>query len=612
MKTSHDTDMAQKLLSAIADSIHTSDCIRLLIAEGVLGLDDLQLMRDIIVLSKAERSAARDAAALMVPLLLAEREGSLCYTLEQKRIEDLCMRALRLRADADDSAETDEDTDEDTDENDGNAKLSEAALRAAASSFAEEAIQSAGRALAQNASPLIAYVRGAESAHEPLSPIVVYAPLDGSAQAPKVYWQRYFSAERALERAFQARAKNAADSPSGENAASAMPPASGNADAASRGAPQKMAACALRAGAFQDMELNEEQKRALSCALRAKTLIISGGPGTGKTTTVAAILRALFAAGLCNASTVLLAAPTGRAAQRMQDYISRHINEEIALDGICQAAGYSKRHAFRLFKEVFNKTPFEYIRALRLTQAAQAIRSDAHASITEVAMHVGFNSHEGFTKAFKVRFNGVCPSQYRAHLPMAYAYFKPAPVLKAHLLRQSKEFLAMAESQRTVTVTVVEKPARKLVLMQGKTAWDYFSLNEEIGCDKWELLAEHPTPGAIDDAALVILPPHMVKPGTAKAAFGREVPADYSGTLPAGFDIIDLPACTYLWFTGAPYADDDWYGQAYGELFATIESYKPERFGYAYAKDEAPEFNHGSSAEGGTRVMVPVKKLPKG
>lgn len=55
------------------------------------------------------------------------------------------------------------------------------------------------------------------------------------------------------------------------------------------------------------------------------------------------------------------------AAQRMQDYIHQHLDEDITLEDICAASMYSKWHSFRIFKEMFNKTPFEYIRALRLT-----------------------------------------------------------------------------------------------------------------------------------------------------------------------------------------------------------------------------------------------------
>lgn len=68
--------------------------------------------------------------------------------------------------------------------------------------------------------------------------------------------------------------------------------------------------------------LNEKQREALRAAASQRFTVITGGPGTGKTTTVCAILRALFALNPgWAAQDVALAAPTGRAAQRMQEAI---------------------------------------------------------------------------------------------------------------------------------------------------------------------------------------------------------------------------------------------------------------------------------------------------
>ena len=62
-------------------------------------------------------------------------------------------------------------------------------------------------------------------------------------------------------------------------------------------------------------EAAELQKKAIRMALSKGTLILTGGPGTGKTTTLNAIIKILQD----NGEKVFLAAPTGRAAQRMSD-----------------------------------------------------------------------------------------------------------------------------------------------------------------------------------------------------------------------------------------------------------------------------------------------------
>jgi len=63
------------------------------------------------------------------------------------------------------------------------------------------------------------------------------------------------------------------------------------------------------------IDLAGEQRRAVSAALTDKVLVITGGPGTGKTTIINAILQIFNRIG----AKVLLAAPTGRAAKRMSE-----------------------------------------------------------------------------------------------------------------------------------------------------------------------------------------------------------------------------------------------------------------------------------------------------
>jgi exodeoxyribonuclease V alpha subunit len=67
-------------------------------------------------------------------------------------------------------------------------------------------------------------------------------------------------------------------------------------------------------------DLSDEQCAAIECAATAPLTIISGGPGTGKTSIVLAILKVLMAAGLGPAD-IALAAPTGKAAYRIGESI---------------------------------------------------------------------------------------------------------------------------------------------------------------------------------------------------------------------------------------------------------------------------------------------------
>jgi exodeoxyribonuclease V alpha subunit len=78
---------------------------------------------------------------------------------------------------------------------------------------------------------------------------------------------------------------------------------------------------ALNAIAAGPPQLTDEQKRAVREALGAPLALITGGPGTGKTTIVVALLRALAWIGEPMDS-IAIAAPTGKAAQRLRDAIA--------------------------------------------------------------------------------------------------------------------------------------------------------------------------------------------------------------------------------------------------------------------------------------------------
>ena len=67
--------------------------------------------------------------------------------------------------------------------------------------------------------------------------------------------------------------------------------------------------------------LTDEQKKAVRAALVSPVALVTGGPGTGKTTIVVALLRALAWLGV-KSEAIAIAAPTGKAANRLQEAIT--------------------------------------------------------------------------------------------------------------------------------------------------------------------------------------------------------------------------------------------------------------------------------------------------
>lgn len=82
----------------------------------------------------------------------------------------------------------------------------------------------------------------------------------------------------------------------------------------------------------QGLELDELQKNAVLECVKHGIMILSGGPGTGKTTTINTIIRYFDEEGM----DILLAAPTGRAAKRMTEatgYETRTIHRMLEING---------------------------------------------------------------------------------------------------------------------------------------------------------------------------------------------------------------------------------------------------------------------------------------
>jgi predicted transcriptional regulator YdeE len=103
------------------------------------------------------------------------------------------------------------------------------------------------------------------------------------------------------------------------------------------------------------------------------------------------------------------------------------------------------------------------------------------------------------------------------------------------------------------------------------------------------------------------LPQEMRKPVTNEYVQGVEVEEDYSGKVPEGFEIIDLPAATYLLFRGEPFADED-YEVAITEIWNAEKKYNPEFIGYKWDVTN-PRIQLEPRGDRGYIELVPVKKV---
>lgn len=292
------------------------------------------------------------------------------------------------------------------------------------------------------------------------------------------------------------------------------------------------------------------------------------------------------------------------AVRRMQDYIEDHLTEPITLSQLADAAGYSRWHSERLFGEIVGKTPFDYIRSLRLSRAALVLR-DGRPKIVDVALDFVFDSHEGFTKAFSRQF-GLPPRAYAVSTP-PIGLFIP---YRANDYRRKilKGEITMSENKnlQAVFVQVVERPARKVLLKRGVKADEYFGYCEEVGCDVWGMLTS--VKEALYEPIGMWLPDSLIKSGTSRYVQGVELPMDYHKPVPEGYELTEFPPCKMMVFQGPPF-QQDCFEEAILDVWALIKTFDPTLYGYEWADEAAPRFQLSPMGYRGYIEARPVKPV---
>lgn len=288
----------------------------------------------------------------------------------------------------------------------------------------------------------------------------------------------------------------------------------------------------------------------------------------------------------------------------MQDYLVGHIHdEEFCFDSLYAHVGYSRRHADRCFKELLGKTPREYRRLMKMTSSTQRLIKGED-TILEIALQSGYDSHDGYTKAFFEIF-GKLPSQYKkgnCFLPL----FIPYPI-KGYYSRLYNRGMDTVEKTCLCMITPVRREKRKLIFLRSKKAYDYWSFCEESGCD-WEGLFNS-LPAKLETAAILTLPPFLMRDGYGAVAAGIEVPLDYEGEIPEGCEVEELPSCEMLFFQSQPFKTQQEFFSLMGEVIKAVEQFDYAAYGCRYADELAPRFNFGGQGGAGAKLAVPVSRI---
>ena len=93
---------------------------------------------------------------------------------------------------------------------------------------------------------------------------------------------------------------------------------------------------------------------------------------------------------------------------RAIELVEEHIHKPIRVGDMADAAGYSVFHFCRCFNELTGHSPYDYQMKRKLSCALKELQAGGR-SITSIALDFGFDTPEGFSRAFKKMF-GILPS----------------------------------------------------------------------------------------------------------------------------------------------------------------------------------------------------------
>lgn len=284
------------------------------------------------------------------------------------------------------------------------------------------------------------------------------------------------------------------------------------------------------------------------------------------------------------------------AVQKMQDYIKENINEKITLSDLAKVSLFSPWYSYRLFLKYVNLTPSDYIRRLKLSTSALKLR-DENVKIIDVAFEFGYGSVDGYQRAFFKEF-GINPKEYALN-PIPICLFTPYGIKYKTFKRERRRM----KNVKNVFIQVVERPKRKVIIKRGIKAKDYFEYCEEVGCDVWGIL--NSINSISGEPVCLWLPKKYIKEDTSEYVQGVEVPVDYDGEIPEGFEVIELPKSKYLMFQGEPFEEEN-YGEAIEEVWESIKKYDLKNIGYSNDY-ENPRIQLEPIGTRGYIELIPIK-----
>jgi AraC family transcriptional regulator len=212
--------------------------------------------------------------------------------------------------------------------------------------------------------------------------------------------------------------------------------------------------------------------------------------------------------------------------ERARAFAEANACENVSLEQLAEVAGLSAYHFSRQFAARFGVSPIAFVREQRMASAAVRLSGKTAPTLVELAFDLGFESQEGFTRAFK-RAHGVSPGRYR----------RSPGALKETAMITTRSSLTMSAAP----------VARAGFRVAGFSKVIGESNRHEIPT-LWPRLMQHlPLDGQTgDDASFGVCIPTEGQDGCFRYLAG--VPIADGAPAPEGMEVIDVPAQSYLVF----------------------------------------------------------------
>jgi len=260
------------------------------------------------------------------------------------------------------------------------------------------------------------------------------------------------------------------------------------------------------------------------------------------------------------------------AMQEILEYIDENINEELNAEVLGARAGFSEYHFCHVFRWCIGYSVMEYVRNRRLAFAAAELSSNRN--IIDIAMDHGFETHSGFSKAFK-RYFKCPPEAYRRH-----AHYKvPARISLTQMKNYNVGGIVMEPILKTIPIVKIAGFTIKTKNVDGENSVDipkfwetYMSDGRQNKLHGEDFVKNHCEYGACFSVD--------AETGEFDYVIGVEVKDD--ATIPPEYHTCEIPAATFAVFRTPPAKGEGFTDSIQGAWQYIFNDWFPSS-GYEYA-----------------------------